>query len=258
MFVVCADCRRHIRKSEAACPFCGGGRYVHREAPDLSGRRLDRLALLTFATSVVACGGGQPPPPASVAPAPTTSAPEATPAPSSAPSTQASAPDPGPAPAPSPTPAPAPTSSDVAVGPNPPKNPPGPGVSAYGAPFPGLNPGAPGIGAYGAPSKPGLGGGVTMTWKSPTGTIEDTRVLRSRAAPLRACYQAELAKDPTLVTTCKLEATISTGGKPTKVDATCTAAPPSLAACLKSRVLQATFVEGEARKAGTVIDFKPN
>ncbi len=247
MFVVCAACRRHIRKSEAACPFCGGGRYVHRAPPDLSGRRLDRLALLTFATSVAACGG------------PTVT--PATPAPTSSASAQPSAStEATPAPTPSaPSPDPAPTTSNVAIAPtNPPTNVPGPGVAAYGAPFPGQNPGAPGVGAYGAPSNPGLNGGVTMTWKSPTGIIEDTRTLRSRSAVLRACYQAELAKDPTLVTSCKLEATISTAGKPTKVDATCTNAPPSLGACLKSRVLQATFVEGEARKAGTTIDFKPH
>lgn len=247
MFVVCADCRRHIRKSEAACPFCGGGRYVHREAPDLSGRRLDRLALLTFATSVAACGGGQ-------AAAPATPPPVSSTSPSAQPSSSTEAvPAPAPTPPPAPSPDPAPSTSNVAVAPT---NVPGPGVAAYGAPFPGLNPGAPGVGAYGAPSNPGLGGGVTMTWKSSTGSIEDTRVLRARAASLRACYQAELAKDPTLVTTCKLEAAISTGGKPTKVDVSCTSGPPSLSACLKSRVLQATFVEGEARKAGTTIDFK--
>jgi hypothetical protein len=68
--VPCPDCSRHLRRTEASCPFCGanvadavGGAPV-RQLPTT---RLGRVALFTFAAASIgtaACGGddGEPGP----------------------------------------------------------------------------------------------------------------------------------------------------------------------------------------------------
>ncbi len=54
--VTCEECSRHVRASEAACPFCGAGvAAAVREAAPRSGpsTRLSRAGLIAFGTLVV-------------------------------------------------------------------------------------------------------------------------------------------------------------------------------------------------------------
>ncbi len=58
----CPSCARHVRRTEAVCPFCGAS--VSLDAPPVAARspveRLGRAALFTFgaALATTACGGG--------------------------------------------------------------------------------------------------------------------------------------------------------------------------------------------------------
>jgi hypothetical protein len=49
----CTACRRHVRATEAACPFCGGSVGVARTA--LPETRLARASLAVFAIAVAGC-----------------------------------------------------------------------------------------------------------------------------------------------------------------------------------------------------------
>src|SRR5260221_14101747 len=61
--VTCPDCNRHIRRNEAACPFCGASvasRVVGVPERAVPSGRLGRAALFAFATASVgaaACSG---------------------------------------------------------------------------------------------------------------------------------------------------------------------------------------------------------
>lgn len=59
--VPCPSCVRHVRSSEASCPFCKSAlpTGLATRAVPAAPRRLDRLAAFTFAASlaVAACGG---------------------------------------------------------------------------------------------------------------------------------------------------------------------------------------------------------
>lgn len=52
----CPSCRRHVRASAGACPFCGAAIALARVTPGAS-QRLARGALFLFASSLVATGG---------------------------------------------------------------------------------------------------------------------------------------------------------------------------------------------------------
>jgi hypothetical protein len=61
----CPECRRHVRKTETQCPFCGEAvSLAHVPAPALPRKRLGRAATFAFgasvigATSLVACSDG--------------------------------------------------------------------------------------------------------------------------------------------------------------------------------------------------------
>lgn len=61
----CPECQRHIRKTEAECPFCGESVSLgHLPAHALPRRRLSRAATFAFgasvvgATAIVACSDG--------------------------------------------------------------------------------------------------------------------------------------------------------------------------------------------------------
>lgn len=52
--VPCPGCARHVRQSEASCPFCGVGLSLgHLAPPTLPRARLNRAALFAFQASVV-------------------------------------------------------------------------------------------------------------------------------------------------------------------------------------------------------------
>lgn len=55
--LACAECNRHMRRSETACPFCGAriSSAVERPLPSV---RLSRKALLAFAAATVGVGCG--------------------------------------------------------------------------------------------------------------------------------------------------------------------------------------------------------
>lgn len=57
----CPSCRRHVRLSESACPFCGAA--IEASAPrSLAGGRLTRAAVFAgaaLATAAAGCGGKQ-------------------------------------------------------------------------------------------------------------------------------------------------------------------------------------------------------
>lgn len=62
--VPCPNCARHVRQSEAACPFCSVELALHHLSPPVLPRgRLGRAATFAFgaslvgATSLIACGG---------------------------------------------------------------------------------------------------------------------------------------------------------------------------------------------------------
>jgi hypothetical protein len=63
MFVLvpCTKCRRHVRVTDARCPFCSTAvpRDAAQRAIPPATKRLDRVAMFTFATTltVAACGG---------------------------------------------------------------------------------------------------------------------------------------------------------------------------------------------------------
>ncbi len=55
--VPCPACARHVRSSESACPFCAAKiEAANRPVPGASGRRLERLAAFTFATTLAVTG----------------------------------------------------------------------------------------------------------------------------------------------------------------------------------------------------------
>ncbi|HEY8430558.1 MAG TPA: hypothetical protein VIL20_19395 [Sandaracinaceae bacterium] len=59
-FVLCTGCERHVRRSEAACPFCGAPVVAPPEAvglPPLSRGRKSSLAAVAVGTAL-ALGGG--------------------------------------------------------------------------------------------------------------------------------------------------------------------------------------------------------
>lgn len=240
MLVVCASCRRHIEQSEPSCPFCSGGRTVPR-APSEPTRRLDRLAIMTFATSVYACGGGGGASTTATAPmpsgtsVPSTTAPSTTaPSTSVAPSTLASMTDPFPA-----------SSGPDTVAP------------MYGAPpGPTLGPGSM-VGAYGAPPGPGLG--VTkpppgnLTLGTSVGSADDLKLLRTRTGALRDCFQKDSASLPD-PSTCRLAVAIDAAGAPTPT-VTCKAGPPSLGVCLTGRLKLVKFAAGDARSLVVDVTF---
>lgn len=247
MLVLCASCRRHIQRSEAACPFCGGGRTIPRD-PSEPTRRLDRLAIMTFATSVYACGGGggasttATAPLPSGTPAPSTTAPSTTTPSSAAPSASV---------APS-------TLASMAADPFPAS--PGPDTAApmYGAPpQPTLGPGSM-VGAYGAPPGPGLGG-VTkpppgnLTLGTAVGSADDLKLLRTRTGALRDCFEKDAASLPD-PSTCRLAVAIDATGAPTPT-VTCKVGPPSLGVCLTGRLKLVKFVAGDARSLAVDVTF---
>lgn len=49
----CTACRRHVRATEAACPFCGGAIGVARSA--MPEGRLSRAGLAVFAIAIAGC-----------------------------------------------------------------------------------------------------------------------------------------------------------------------------------------------------------
>src|SRR5437762_13997666 len=52
--VPCPECQRHVRKTEASCPFCGEALSLsHLPPPVLPTRRLGRAATFAFGASVV-------------------------------------------------------------------------------------------------------------------------------------------------------------------------------------------------------------
>ncbi len=55
--IPCSSCARHVRASEAACPFCGGELIVAAARPQPTGR-LSRTAALVFGASVAVVGCG--------------------------------------------------------------------------------------------------------------------------------------------------------------------------------------------------------
>ena len=238
-------------------PFLWGNRYVHRDVPQAPAtRRLDRLALITFATSVAACGNGAPAPSAPL-PAPVTSK-------SAEPvaSVEPAAPEPAPAPsvstAPSVVASAAPSTSVVAVKP---AQPGAPGIGAYGAPSgpgigtPTLNPGLLTSSAYGAPSTP-TGPKGKIAFGSASGAEEDVRTLRTRASAFRQCFETVLKSDPTAEGKCKIDASIETSGAVTSASAKCTGTSMvSVQPCLKARVTQIKFKEGDKRSVSADLSF---
>lgn len=56
--VPCASCARHLRVSEATCPFCGASvsSVALRAAPTRLGRRVTRAALAAGTLAITACG----------------------------------------------------------------------------------------------------------------------------------------------------------------------------------------------------------
>jgi hypothetical protein len=55
----CADCRRHVRVGERACPFCGAAIALHEVViPAAPAQRLGRAALFAFGTAVVTSAPG--------------------------------------------------------------------------------------------------------------------------------------------------------------------------------------------------------
>lgn len=64
--VPCPSCERHVRASEAACPFCSTALPTDLAAVPAATRRLSRFAAFTFATAVavtgaatMGCSGGE-------------------------------------------------------------------------------------------------------------------------------------------------------------------------------------------------------
>jgi hypothetical protein len=58
-FAPCESCGRHIRVSEASCPFCDGvtsATFRARPAPQPSTKRLSRAALLVFSAATAGAG----------------------------------------------------------------------------------------------------------------------------------------------------------------------------------------------------------
>jgi hypothetical protein len=58
----CPGCRRHVRATSAACPFCGARLAALATIPSAKSR-LARGALFAFASTVAACGGTTEPDP---------------------------------------------------------------------------------------------------------------------------------------------------------------------------------------------------
>lgn len=114
MLQLCDACQRHIRTSEASCPFCGEPARVQPARPAPKGR--SRAAQLAIAATLMGCKE-EPHPQTPPAPAP--SVVETT---QPAPPTLTAAP--GPTPTPTPTPSPSPV----------PKQPPPNVKKPYGAP----------------------------------------------------------------------------------------------------------------------------
>jgi hypothetical protein len=56
-FFLCGACQRHVRRDEAACPFCGGRDF---EPTPRAGGRLSRSAMIGAAAFALACGGTTP------------------------------------------------------------------------------------------------------------------------------------------------------------------------------------------------------
>jgi len=54
--VPCPACRRHVRATDHACPFCAGALGDARPVPGTRAR-LRRSALAVFTSTLVACGG---------------------------------------------------------------------------------------------------------------------------------------------------------------------------------------------------------
>jgi len=63
-FVLCASCRRHVRRDDPSCPFCSAS--VTGEPVPPATRRMPRGALFAFASTVAIAGCGS-----EVAPSPT-------------------------------------------------------------------------------------------------------------------------------------------------------------------------------------------
>lgn len=62
--VPCSGCRRHVRASEDACPFCASTLPRQLAKPTLPTSRLARAQLFAFGVTLAsACGGNEPPPP---------------------------------------------------------------------------------------------------------------------------------------------------------------------------------------------------
>lgn len=60
VLVPCPSCSRHVRAAERACPFCAAAlpADLGAHAVPAATRRLDRLAVFTFAASIAAAGCG--------------------------------------------------------------------------------------------------------------------------------------------------------------------------------------------------------
>lgn len=56
-FVLCASCRRHVRRDDPSCPFCAAAISGDAVAPP-PGWRMSRGALFAFASSVAIAGCG--------------------------------------------------------------------------------------------------------------------------------------------------------------------------------------------------------
>lgn len=61
-FVPCPSCRRHVRDSDASCPFCAAALPTAAStAPTVPARRLGRAALFAFAAMAAGCGSSESP-----------------------------------------------------------------------------------------------------------------------------------------------------------------------------------------------------
>ncbi|MBK7399770.1 MAG: hypothetical protein IPJ34_26825 [Myxococcales bacterium] len=232
MFVVCSGCRRHVRAEHRVCPFCGDAGRVQR--PEAAGpRRLDRLALFTFAASLAACGSSAPPPNLGSAPAATSHD--------------------GAAPANTPS---APPEFDGGLGLDDAE--PAYNGTLYGAPpAPSTGPDLAGSGLPGGVPKPKSDGPESsLTWKTLPASGPDLTYLKARTAALRACHAKVLKVDPTYAATCKIELSLG-GGVATKAVVTCAPVAADFVTCLTKRLETPSKVEGDARKVSASARFTP-
>jgi hypothetical protein len=221
----CPGCARHVRREEAACPFCGrelGSLFLH---PQLQWFPADRLvpALLAFASvsaGVTACHGGERPTirlfaavpspqmatPTSAAASPSVSA-SAVPVASVAPSASVSA-------LPSASAAQAQPSADLNSVAAPGSRP----MAVYGAPGPPFGPdGLTGRGASGPPkSKATVSLGVVRVQGATVANAE--RVAAGMRAGFRNCYQRGLVEDEKMAGALRISLAVDPRGVVIDVD----------------------------------------